>query len=1146
MLTAAIIAAKFNVTITRTLPVGAINESEDSDLELARIAGAAILEGKGDEALEVHEMVDGFIVAGQRNAVLIGNDGAHKLLSQKATTEDADETLIGSWKGKSCDNDTFVKATKGITPSLGSEGDLNFIKYSGKDGNMVGAVVKGKDGADRYLIPVPKAAESVEVDAAMVPALRQSVKQAIAFLKAGKTTEAAVALGKTSERLSGTIPTKLKESKAIAAQLTEAAEAVEENPAEAMALLHEAYMAIASDQSPYDPDAPFSIYGNSVSFRADTFIAKTPDYSVANFVMGTAIKEVMGGPLGRQLAKAVAVALSKSPKVKALDIELREVKLKESLDESATDESENIHDAEALRARIKEFHDRINPSLSEKLGPDDDASVFLGGNSNSNYKEYIDARFHLGQKLERDNSGGIGKWVDGVSQGAGTGLGDEKDVRESVDDCLTEAEAAKYTAGQKRTAALKAQADTIKNLHAKFQADHGRDATQAEIQKHVLGKKRSPEEVAAMKKHLAGTTEAADDIDTKKKGVFPGEGNGTVSPYAGKDDDEDDKDGAEGTGEDPDETVAVVIKGGKGLELRVGYDGDGAVLASEECDAEDGDDAKEALGRLASKAQSLGYVYVPANMKEDADTGAAHYAALANVLVPMIGSPAVLEHCRQWIEAYEKGVAEDDATLVLTAAKEIAKKVGKEIPEGLIEGLSHRAHKVGRRPLIKSRFKLKGFGKPKGKTGPGSSGQHTTIPAGKRGIHVHEGEGKVSSQGKTSDTFKAPSDPLRQTGPGAKGGFANGAPSGGPKGLNVAKGKVSETDDHEQCKAGDFVSYNGDPHVIASVEKGGKSASIVPVKLEKDGAWGKTGAAINASTSEMNFLKKGKANAAESTTHDPLCPECASVEVTETTAGCKCCGCGYSASKIKFTEADTNQEGPVKLNTASIKKAKTPGPQNLLPPGNTPPNAKTEAAAAEGTAKDQMNKQCACPNCENTQDITITGKTIKCNNCDYKGTAADFQLPTSATDTVESWITKVRDMSVEEFVDDVGEFAGTATTEAFKDRMDAVVEAWKTGPGKKNLARKITAVNPLVKRKLGKGISLESVQATTDEGTTTKVTFPKGRVDEFLLAAREAGSVGEGEVEMIDNSVVTKLPREIGDKVRALFRGDDVTYENIA
>jgi hypothetical protein len=56
--------------------------------------------------------------------------------------------------------------------------------------------------------------------------------------------------------------------------------------------------------------------------------------------------------------------------------------------------------------------------------------------------------------------------------------------------------------GKRADAYAKAQADAVKGLHAKFQKEHGRDATAAEVHQHVLSKRRSPEEMAAFRKHL--------------------------------------------------------------------------------------------------------------------------------------------------------------------------------------------------------------------------------------------------------------------------------------------------------------------------------------------------------------------------------------------------------------------------------------------------------------------------------------------------------------------------------------------------------------------------------------------------------------------------------------------------------------------
>jgi hypothetical protein len=142
------------------------------------------------------------------------------------------------------------------------------------------------------------------------------------------------------------------------------------------------------------------------------------------------------------------------------------------------------------------------------------------------------------------------------------------------------------------------------------------------------------------------------------------------------------------------------------------------------------------------------------------------------------------------------------------------------------------------------------------------------------------------------------------------------------------------------------------------------------------------------------------------------------------------------------------------------------------------------------------------------------------------------------SESTAAWIVDVRKMSVEEFVADMADAAAKQLPEDFRLRVDALVEAYKSGPGKKDIARKITAANPIVKKKTGKGISLEGVL----EHTEIAVSFPKGRVDEFLLRAQEAGSDGAGNVTMLDETVTVTLPKDLAAKLKSTFTGNDITF----
>lgn len=1152
--TAAELSELFETSVTATRKVSEVKEADAPAEALAIELANSMLAEHEDTAVEVHESAGGFIVAGSQNAVIIANDGPMRLARpKKGVAEDADVTFIGAWKGKATSNDTFLKAVEGATPSVGTEGELNFMKYV-KDGETMGVMLPQGDKA-RYLIPVP-AMESVD-----------DTKLA----KGGK--------------------------KKFTESLQEALTLIESDPEKAFGALNEAYMAIASDDK-YDPDSPFSVYSSSINIRIDNFISKTPDYSVANFVMRLALQDALRGPTGKKLEDAIRAALAASPKVKALDIELRGA-ANESIDEAVgldreaadtgtfPDQNQTTYDETALRARITEIHAKLSPSLATALGEDDDATTYLGGWRSSNAREYRDIRAQLGQRLVRSDDGTIGKWVAGP--GNYTGGGPATNESESGSPGVLVEKGDFISSGGKVLVVTSDDPDNATAAPVEIKKDENRfKVVGAEIKgipstSNFLGKSVAEaagyieafgvhEDSSGM--HIASTTDGeklkrmhafATKMHDKapatskphyfniirkvrkqaaKHGVKLGEGwtTGNVSPYAGKDDDGD----SDKISSDPDSTVAVIVPtdDGKKLELRAGYDGDGEVLASESADVTDDDELKSAQGRLAQKAISLGYVYVPHNMKEGYEQVENHLAGL------LIGSGKMTE-ASKWLDAFETAATADEPASVLAAAEAVAEAIGKTLLPGIVEGLTARAHKRGKRPglRIHAKFAFKTPEKPKGKTGPGSDHVHVQPPKGKTGIHVVKED---AAEGSVDESAASRAQQSGQE--------ANAA---------TKKAERSNTPDNHR-EAARLHSMTA-KHAYRAAEEG-------KGLLDKAGveAWKKTArsheerAASHKKKAEFNPMREEEAenNDGKTTTVPDRLP---SGEIKQTGPGAKggfsnppkgkkglCVGVeeGDNAQITSYGEQPEAAEGtqtnqkPTNFNTGSIGKPKTAGPQNLIKPGNAP--AASEGVSDEGTSKDQMSKQCACPNCENTADITVGKNKVTCGNCGYTGAAADFQLPSTVGQMAEAWIASVRGMGLEEFVADLTKKASTDSDDEFRARTEAMIEAYRCGPGKKDMARKITAGNPIVKKKLGKGISLEGVETAgaTSEGATLpksmRITFPKGRQDEFLLRTREAGSDGSGEVDIVDENIVVTMPYAAAMKTKLLFTGSDVKYEPVA
>lgn len=140
----------------------------------------------------------------------------------------------------------------------------------------------------------------------------------------------------------------------------------------------------------------------------------------------------------------------------------------------------------------------------------------------------------------------------------------------------------------------------------------------------------------------------------------------------------------------------------------------------------------------------------------------------------------------------------------------------------------------------------------------------------------------------------------------------------------------------------------------------------------------------------------------------------------------------------------------------------------------------------------------------------------------------------SDEDEAETWVESVRGMNPEEFVAHMLECSTSDSTATFGTRVKLITEAWKTGRGKKDMARKITAANPIIKKKLGKGVSMEEV-AIQAANENMVVEFTRDRLDEFAEAAL-ALNISEGaEVSIRSDSVLVTIPKAATAKLLTLM-----------
>lgn len=145
----------------------------------------------------------------------------------------------------------------------------------------------------------------------------------------------------------------------------------------------------------------------------------------------------------------------------------------------------------------------------------------------------------------------------------------------------------------------------------------------------------------------------------------------------------------------------------------------------------------------------------------------------------------------------------------------------------------------------------------------------------------------------------------------------------------------------------------------------------------------------------------------------------------------------------------------------------------------------------------------------------------------------------------DTWTESVRKMSPEEFVGDMLEHSVSDDRATFALRVKCIVEAFKKGPGKKDMARKITAANPIIKKKTGKGVSMEEVVQEAAAETVT-VEFPRSRIEEFTTASQAAKLPDATDVVVLSETVLVKVPKGAVGKLLTLFTGDDIKIKDSA
>jgi methylmalonyl-CoA mutase cobalamin-binding subunit len=140
-------------------------------------------------------------------------------------------------------------------------------------------------------------------------------------------------------------------------------------------------------------------------------------------------------------------------------------------------------------------------------------------------------------------------------------------------------------------------------------------------------------------------------------------------------------------------------------------------------------------------------------------------------------------------------------------------------------------------------------------------------------------------------------------------------------------------------------------------------------------------------------------------------------------------------------------------------------------------------------------------------------------------------------EAVPEYCGRLRIMPLDEFTAHIEQFAALDSDDAFAARVKAVVEAYKGCTGKKDMARKITAVNPIIKKRAGKGINMEAI-----DNATVQVRFTHNQLNEFLVLAGRAGAEKDTPVEWDKSGYLAVIPEAVASKLRPVFHGDGITY----
>jgi hypothetical protein len=281
---------------------------------------------------------------------------------------------------------------------------------------------------------------------------------------------------------------------------------------------------------------------------------------------------------------------------------------------------------------------------------------------------------------------------------------------------------------------------------------------------------------------------------------------------------------------------------------------------------------------------------------------------------------------------------------------------------------------------------------------------------------------------------------------------------------------------------------------------------------------------------------------------------------------------GLRARAHKVGRKPSGKTGPRKVG-----KQKLPLPKGVnaevgasrkvdLPPGSAKVNEGTSNTSANGTVPgdaDAIVVTCTGMSEENMRGVadlirdnhgqavqdgtTLRGYFAIAEKADLFETTVKDRIPGVKTsrsgsvakvrESVQEWMGRVRAIPVEDFTAHITTVAETDSTADFQTRVDALVEAYKVQGGKKDMARKITAINPIVKKKLGKGVSLEGVAEDR-----VKVTFPRARMDEFIALAAKAGAATNTSVTLNRDTMTVTIPESVADKIKGVFDGDDVAY----